>query len=204
MELGTVSFLYQLQPTLPLGYRPLATFCPAVDVCVRKKVQLPFQPKPKSRRAGQPKHPVEIQAFSCAHGGFWFLPGAASSSPPGLLPLPRWPRVIGTRLCKWNRRRWARPLAVQESGEQAAWEVPGVCGRELPDTAGEGAEEGRHPLDLLFVNGEGLVGDATLGGRLGLSNHEKSLCLTGFVPLCVPSFVPVLGSCCPGLCSWHS
>ena len=28
------------------------------------------------------------------------------------------------------------------------------------------------PLDLLFVNGEGLVGDVMVGGHLGHSDHE--------------------------------
>ena len=28
------------------------------------------------------------------------------------------------------------------------------------------------PLDLLFVNGEGLVGDMMVGGHLGHSDHE--------------------------------
>jgi len=30
------------------------------------------------------------------------------------------------------------------------------------------------PLDLLFTNREGLVGDVVVGGHLGLSDHEMT------------------------------
>lgn len=46
------------------------------------------------------------------------------------------------------------------------------CLEELPDTAGEGACWGRHPLDLLFVNREELVGDVMAGGCLVHTNHS--------------------------------
>lgn len=40
-------------------------------------------------------------------------------------------------------------------------------------TAGEQGNEGKGPLDMLFRNREGLVGDGTAGGCLGLGDHGK-------------------------------
>ena len=60
-------------------------------------------------------------------------------------------------------------MEIQSSREDTVQEVPGACGRDLP---GEGAHWGRCPLDLLFANREGLVGDAMVGGHLGHSDHE--------------------------------
>lgn len=53
LESGTVSFLYQLQPTVPLEYLPLALFCPAVDFWMRKKVQMHSQAKGNEEQRGQ-------------------------------------------------------------------------------------------------------------------------------------------------------
>lgn len=40
-----------------------------------------------------------------------------------------------------------------------------------PDTAGEGDSQGRHPLDLVFVNREGLVGVTMVGSHPGHSSQ---------------------------------
>lgn len=42
---------------------------------------------------------------------------------------------------------------------------------------GEGGKEDKHPLDLVFVNRDGLVGALMVRGHLGQSDHEMIVTL---------------------------
>lgn len=83
---------------------------------------------------------------------------------------PRMERQMRYPVSSWEKSHNCWPLFSWGSNVQ---DVFGVCGRELSNSAGEGASEGRLLLNLLFVE-RGLVGDAGRLGITGITNSWRS------------------------------
>lgn len=76
---------------------------------------------------------------------------------------PRLERQMRYPVSSWEKPHNCWPLFSWGRNVQ---DVSGVSGRELSYSAGEGASKGRHLLDLLLVERQGLEGDeGCLGHR---------------------------------------
>ena len=86
---GRLFFIHPLQTTLPLEYGALAGFCPAVVLLVEAERAVAFAGKTRGG-VGQPKHPVQMQVFSCDSRALAFLPLGFVS----LSAISGWRRVL--------------------------------------------------------------------------------------------------------------